>query len=120
MSQRDSRYARIPRNEYSTPRWVTRALLPHIRDIHLVWEPAAGSGQIMRVLEDAALQVLATDIATGQDFLLAKAEPSSHHPPYALFEIHQHALELMKPDGIVAMLHAPTSIRKTISTFWWV
>ena len=62
----------------------------------------------MRVLEDAALQVLATDIATGQDFLLAKAEPVQAiitNPPYALAQrFIEHALELMKPDGIVAML----------------
>jgi hypothetical protein len=87
MSQRDSGYAGIPRDEYSTPRWVTRALLPQISDIHLVWEPASGSGQMARALKAAGLQVLATDIATGQDFLLAKAEPVQAiitNPPYAL------------------------------------
>ena len=103
MSQRDSGYAGIPRDEYSTPRWVTRALLPQIRDIHLVWDPASGSGQMARALKAAGLQVLATDIATGQDFLLAKAIITN--PPYALAqEFIEHALELTKPDGIVAML----------------
>ena len=102
MSQRDSGYAGIPRDEYSTPRWVTRALLPQIRDIHLVWDPASGSGQMARALKAAGLQVL------GQDFLLAKAEPVQAiitNPPYALAqEFIEHALELTKPDGIVAML----------------
>ena len=108
MSQCDSGYAGIPRNEYSTPRWVTQALLPQIRDIHLVWDPASGSGQMARALKAAGLQVLATDIATGQDFLLAKAEPVQAiitNPPYARAqEFIEHALELTKPDGIVAML----------------
>jgi hypothetical protein len=45
MAQRESGYARIERDNYTTPEWVTRALLPHLPAPPLhIWEPAAGSG----------------------------------------------------------------------------
>ena len=108
MSQRESGYERIERDCYETPEWVTRALLPHLGNIKSVWEPAAGSGKMARVLEAAGLQVLSTDISAGQDFLLAgkqSVDAIVTNPPYtsaALFI--EHALRLMSGGGKVAML----------------
>ena len=108
MSQRESGYERIERDCYETPEWVTRALLPHLGNIKSVWEPAAGSGKMARALEAAGLQVISTDISTGQDFLLAGRQSVNAivtNPPYtsaALFI--EHGLRLMSDVGKVAML----------------
>src|SRR5688572_11646818 len=70
MSQRDSGYERKERDLYETPAWVTEALLPHLPKFDgSVWEPAAASGKMVRPLESAGYEVLATDIDQGQDFL---------------------------------------------------
>lgn len=110
MSQRNSEYARKERDEYFTPRWCTEALLPHIPErVHTVWEPAAGSGQMVEVLE-TRFKVIATDIATGDDFLMRAAPHGVNaiitNPPYTLAtEFCEHALRLMAPvSGIVVML----------------
>ena len=57
----------------------------------------------------AGFAVIATDIATGDDFLLSKANGAAAiitNPPYALAqEFIEHALALMAPvNGVVAML----------------
>jgi hypothetical protein len=108
VSQRDSGYDRKERDAYETPEWVTLALLPHINGVQSVWEPAAGAGQMVQALSAAGLHVAATDISTGQDFLLATARPVDAvvtNPPYALAqEFIEHALALMKPSGVIAML----------------
>ena len=108
MSQRESGYQRIERDCYETPEWVTRALLPHLGNIRSVWEPAAGSGKIVRVLEAAGLRVLSTDISAGQDFLLAGRQPVDAivtNPPYTSAGLFiEHALRLTNGGGKVAML----------------
>ena len=61
----------------SDGRWFARGSregLPHLGNIKSVWEPAAGSGKMARVLEAAGLRVLSTDILAGQDFLLAREQ----------------------------------------------
>jgi hypothetical protein len=64
MSQRESGYERKERDLYETPAWVTLALLPHLpASIRTIWEPAAGSGQMVRALTGAGYQVMATDRA---------------------------------------------------------
>jgi hypothetical protein len=88
MSQRDSGYERIERDAYETPEWVTEALLPHLPPPPRgVWEPACGSGKMVRVLEAAGYDVFATDIETGMDFLSAGPGGYSDlivtNPPYA-------------------------------------
>jgi hypothetical protein len=50
MSQRASGYARQELDRYETPGWVTRVLLPYLGSSLHVWEPAAASGQVARVL----------------------------------------------------------------------
>jgi methylase of polypeptide subunit release factors len=108
MSQRESGYERIERDCYETPEWVTRALLPHLGNINSVWEPAAGSGKMVRVLEAAGLQVFSTDISAGQDFLLAgeqSVDAIVTNPPYnSATPFIEHALRLMRGGGKVAML----------------
>lgn len=116
MSQRESGYERKQRDLYETPEWVTRALLPHLPKLHVIWEPACGSGKMVRVLSDLtqATIVFGSDIedSVDNDFLL-RSLPSGKpwdaiitNPPYELAtEFCEHALRLMEPArGVVAML----------------
>jgi hypothetical protein len=108
MSQRDSGYERKERDLYETPEWVTLALGPHLYEATFqVWEPACGSGKMVRALEKLGLTVTATDIDTGADFLkCACAEDVDAiitNPPYALAtEFIEQAL--LHPVTTVAML----------------
>ncbi len=85
MSQRDSGYERKERDLYETPEWVTRALLPHIReDVHRIWEPATGNSKMANVFKED-FDVIETDIATGVDFLTCSARDVDAiitNPPY--------------------------------------
>jgi len=66
VSQRNSGYERKERDLYETPPWVTEALLPHAQSINGdIWEPAAGSGKMVRVLAKHRM-VFAGDISEGQ------------------------------------------------------
>jgi hypothetical protein len=110
MSQRNSGYERLLNDAYSTPAWVTEALIPHLLASHCrVWECAAGSGQMVEALRHAGYTVTATDITDGQDFLTT--EPGTSflgivtNPPYELAtEFIERALRLVPSDGFVAML----------------
>lgn len=124
MSQRDSGYERKERDLYETPEWVTEALLPHLPQLGLphatsaIWEPACGSGKMVRALQKGGFNVIASDIeADGapikMDFLLrfplaflGQVRGVVTNPPYELAqEFCEYALELMERcDGFVAML----------------
>jgi hypothetical protein len=67
MSQRESGYGRKALDHYETPEWVTHAVVPHLGHPLHVWEPAAGSGKMVRALADAGCRVEASDIADGRD-----------------------------------------------------
>jgi hypothetical protein len=106
MSQRPSGYARHERDVYETPGWVTATLLAEgLREPAGVWEPAAGSGKMLRVLQLLLpIRVVGSDVHTGQDFL-ASVLPSGcdcivTNPPYKLGpEFIRHALSLLQPVG---------------------
>lgn len=119
MSQRNSGYLRQEADNYSSPPWVTRALLPHIPDrIKRIWEPASGEGAMAVTLRERG-SVMATDIRPGNGM---PTWPSSHdflkdapivdfsgivtNPPFYLAqEFIERALELTAPQqGFVAML----------------
>jgi methylase of polypeptide subunit release factors len=119
MSQRDSGYARKERDLYETPEWVTEAVVPHLTRLPgCIWEPAMGSGKMVRVLMRHTW-ITGTDIAAEyekcrKDFLacpqvLEAGRPIDAiitNPPYELAqEFIEHALRLMEPvGGPVAML----------------
>lgn len=118
MSQRPSGYDRKENDNYETPAWVTEALLPHLRTITRVWEPAAGSGKIVETLKRNGLDVVSTDLIEGADFCktyplftddeldLKSVNAIITNPPYGLAQAFiEHAIKLMKPNnGLVAML----------------
>lgn len=110
MSQRDSGYARLPDDLYETPEWVTAALLPHMKGVQYIWEPACGNGSMAKALATwPNVRVRATDKARGVDFF---SVAHCHHdavitnPPYSHAEAFiVHALKLTRPQrGRVAML----------------
>jgi hypothetical protein len=110
MSQRTSGYARIERDAYQTPEWVTEALIPHLPSVDRlkVWEPAMGDGKMVAVLRKHCREVIGTDIMNGTDFLFASHRNSDAiitNPPYHLAEqFITHALQLTETGGLVAML----------------
>lgn len=113
MSQRNSGYERKPLDLYETPEWVTECLLPHIpRSVDQIWEPACGSGRMMRVLAKHC-RVKGSDVHHGHDFLLdwrgvdsVRPQAIITNPPYNLAtEFVENALRLTENGhGFVAML----------------
>lgn len=127
MGQRNSGYARQDSDNYATPAWCTRALIPHIPErIRTIWEPAAGEGAMANVLrERPKTAVIATDIRPGNgmpthvesiDFLDLSAAGAPCHlwdfqglvsnPPFHIAQkFIERALELTyRNQGFVAML----------------
>jgi hypothetical protein len=119
LSQRNSGYVRQDADNYATPAWVTRALIPHIpARIKTIWEPAAGEGAMATALrERPKTAVIATDIRPGNgmptsnipvNFLESgmTAPAIITNPPFYLAqEFIERALELTAgDDGFVAML----------------
>jgi hypothetical protein len=114
MSQRDSGYARVAFDQYETPEWATRALIPHIpKRVKQVWEPACGSGKMVRALKGNGFRVDGSDIQDDVDFFTIGVDGFGRHdsgiitnPPYAgATAFVEHALKLTHDDkGFVAML----------------
>lgn len=110
MSQRDSGYERKERDLYETPEWVTLALVPHLKTNDcVVWEPACGSGKMVRALLKAGFDVSGTDIDSGRDFLTQPAPRRFRaiitNPPYELAtEFIHRAIMMIPAHGFVAML----------------
>ena len=116
----DSGFKRVPNDAYFTEPWVTKALLTRVKFRGLVWEPAAGRGDMADVLVEAGYKVMCSDIqgedlgckgAARADFL-AHSSPGDAtfsictNPPYThAEEFIRKALELTKrAGGMVAMV----------------
>lgn len=95
-----SGYAREGRDFYATPAWVTEALLHHVKLRGPVWEPCCGDGAMARVIENAGLDVHASDLVdrgfgeAGVDFLACSTVPAGcrsivTNPPYGETGVHK-------------------------------
>lgn len=116
MSQRDSGYERKELDCYETPEWVTLALLPHLSPgIENVWEPACGSGKMVRALNTKFHTVYGTDISLGLDFLKETTcdyDAIITNPPYALArEFIEKAMSLC--DNVAMLLRTDFDHAKT-------
>ena len=124
MAQRNSEYARIARDDYATPDWVTLALLSVETFRGMVWECAPGRGDMANVLAAQGIDVLADNsvdfLETNSPFL-SEAGNIVTNPPYGLAdEFCYRALELTEScDGKVAMLlpHAFDAAKGRIDIF---
>ena len=110
MAQRISGYARQRDDEYQTPTWVTRVIVPYLRQhCSHVWDPANGpASKITSVLHDEGFDA----IATNDNFLAQTSLPGTDidgictNPPYGYggrlaCQFIAHAIELVP---VVAML----------------
>lgn len=99
---------------YPTPPDVTVALLDFLENRHLlrqrwtsIWEPACGTGEMVRVMADRGYTVYCSDLyptndtVKSVDFLATKTSPGSWiitNPPFSQADAFiQHALELQTP-----------------------
>lgn len=109
MSQRWSEYSRQPFDEYNTPAWATKAVVPFLPRSAWILEPACGSGKMVAALRDEGFVVDGTDIQSGKDFLEleeANFDVIVTNPPFnKATQFIEHALKLTRPHhGMVAML----------------
>lgn len=89
MSQRNSGETRQKLDQYMTPAWVVEALLKKEHIAGRAWEPACGTGNIVKALKAAGVEVMGTDIDPGfgttvSDFLEAQSHYGTiiTNPPY--------------------------------------
>jgi len=123
-------YERVKDEFYPTPAWCTHGLMNGVKDYMTphdhIWEPAAGEGDISKVLIGFNRAVVSTDLVcygtkmtiyNPVDFLEVEQMPGRTtaiitNPPYGKVDkktlsdaFVEHALELTKPvGGLVAML----------------
>jgi hypothetical protein len=110
---------------YETPAAAVEALLRVEKIPHVVWEPAAGRGAIVRVLRDAGHAVIASDVVDYgglhfvRDFLTETAMPVGceaivTNPPFMFAEkFVAHALKLSPLVIMLARLAFYESERRT-------
>jgi hypothetical protein len=111
VSQRGSGYERKAWDLYTTPGWVTRAVIDHLPWVGgCCWEPAAGTGAMADVLKSHFDPVITTDAQQGESFFefecAGEAKAIITNPPYDQAPAFaRHALKLMRPcNGMVALL----------------
>lgn len=116
----ESGFQRVEGDRYWTEPWVTRAVLNAVKFRGVIWEPAAGRGDMAEVLHDAGYEVIVSDIvgatlgcdgAATSDFLTHTSPGDGlisivTNPPYVHAEAFvRKALELTeRAGGMVAML----------------
>lgn len=79
-------------DDYQTPPSALAPLLPHLKKEWVIWECAAGKGNLVRELRRTGHKVIATDIITGLNFLTNQPTGNSYdswdcivtNPPYSL------------------------------------
>jgi hypothetical protein len=89
-------------DHFQTPPLALKALLPFIpANVHTIWEPACGLGNLVRQLRNAGYAVQGSDIIFDQDFMTYEAPAYDlivTNPPYSLKnEFFSRAYELGKP-----------------------
>jgi len=96
-------------DDFQTPPAALWPLLQFLPKNWVIWECAAGTGNLVRELEHQGYKVLFSDILTGQDFL--KWQPQEEwdciitNPPYALKqEFLERCYQLGKPFALLVPL----------------
>ena len=118
-----SGYARVGRDFYATPAWVTEALLRHVTLRGPVWEPCCGDGAMARVIEAAGHQVHSSDLVdrgygqAGVDFLACQSVPAGcrsivTNPPYG--ETGVHSGQSRSPTAMLRFLRHSLALTESV------
>lgn len=118
-----SGYARVGRDFYATPAWVTEALLRHVTLRGPVWEPCCGDGAMARVIEAAGHQVHSSDLVdrgygqAGVDFLACQSVPAGcrsivTNPPYG--ETGVHTGQSRSPTAMLRFLRHSLALTESV------
>lgn len=96
-------------DDFQTPPQALVPLLPYLKSEWTIWEPASGNGNLVKELSSLGFQVSASDILTGDDFLLVekKCDCIITNPPYSLKqEFLERCYALRKPFALLMPLTA--------------
>jgi len=107
-------------DNYQTPRGILTPLLPYLNPKDIIWECAAGDGNLVKELYHNYFAVLATDIQTGTDFLTSEPyfpyDLILTNPPYSLMnEFLERCYELQKPFALLMPVRALDTKRRQAS-----
>jgi hypothetical protein len=88
-----------------TPAYALDPLLPYLEPFKWIWEPACGSGRLVRALLEADHEVIGSDILDGYNFLTAATtdvDAIVTNPPYSIKPAWiRHCYELGKPFALL-------------------
>lgn len=88
-----------------SPMYALDPILPHLRSDQVIWEPCAGSGNLVRALQNNGHQVRQSDILTGQDFFIyepGRFDVLVTNPPYSLkYKFLSRCYDLGKPFALL-------------------
>lgn len=88
-------------NDFQTPDYAIKPLLPYIKKDWVIWECACGRGNIVKAFELEGYSIFGTDILSGKDFLMWQPEGYDciiTNPPYSIKQdFLQRAYNLKKP-----------------------
>lgn len=105
-------------DDFQTPPEALSVLYPYLKKEWIIWEPAAGKGNLVKELRDKGFQVLESDILTGSDFRLENRECDCiiTNPPYSLKQSFlERCYSLGKPFALLMPLTAlETAKRQTL------
>jgi hypothetical protein len=94
---------------FETPPYALTPLMKYLPSQWTVWEPAAGSGRIVRYLQDGFFNVIASDLDDGKNFF--DYQPDERwdviitNPPYSIkFQWLERCYELGKPFALLVPL----------------
>ena len=71
-------------DDFQTPDYAVKPLLPYLQQSWHIWEPAQGEGNIVRFLCEQGYSIVGSDILTGTDFLtnMRDCDAIVTNPPY--------------------------------------
>lgn len=88
------------KNDYQTPPYAIKPLVPFLRKDWIIWECACGKGNLVKAFRKLGFKVIGTDILDGYNFLTWRPEHFDvivTNPPYSLrYEFIKRAYELGK------------------------
>jgi len=103
-------------DDFQTPPSALWPLLPYLKSDWIIWEAAAGKGNLAQALHERGWAVVASDILAGQDFLAWQPiawDCIITNPPYSLKQqFLERCYSLGKPFALLLPLTAFETARR--------